>query len=73
MRPCALTAAARMRTGLAPPWPTLFDRFARRANSAGLGLGLYLTRGIAEAQGGTLTVESTPGQGTTFRLALPAH
>lgn len=51
--------------------PTLFDRFARGTRSTGLGLGLFLARGIAEAHGGTLTVESTPGQGTTFRLALP--
>lgn len=58
--------------GIAPELlPTLFERFARGARSTGLGLGLYLARGIAEAHGGTLTVASTPGQGTTFRLALP--
>jgi signal transduction histidine kinase len=58
--------------GIAPELlPTLFERFARGAGSTGLGLGLYLARGIAEAHGGTLTVESTPGQGTTFHLALP--
>jgi len=51
--------------------PTLFDRFARGPASQGLGLGLYLARGIAEAHGGTLTVESHLGAGTTFRLALP--
>jgi len=52
--------------------PTLFDRFARGSGSQGLGLGLYLARGIAEAHGGTLTVESRVGAGTTFRLAVPA-
>jgi len=51
--------------------PTLFDRFARGPASQGLGLGLYLARGIAQAHGGTLTVESHLGAGTTFRLALP--
>jgi len=58
--------------GIAPALlPTLFDRFARGSTSTGLGLGLYLARGIAEAHGGTLTVESRVGDGTTFRLALP--
>lgn len=58
--------------GIAPDLlPTLFDRFAREAGSSGLGLGLYLARGIATAHGGTLTVESRLGAGTTFRLALP--
>lgn len=51
--------------------PRLFTRFASGPNSQGLGLGLYLARSIAEAHGGTLTVESNPGQGTTFQLCLP--
>lgn len=58
--------------GIAPNLlPTLFDRFSRGSGSAGLGLGLYLARGIAEAHGGTLTVQSRLGQGTTFYLSLP--
>lgn len=58
--------------GIAPDvLPTLFDRFARGQRSSGLGLGLYLARGIASAHGGTLTVESRLGAGTTFHLALP--
>ncbi len=51
--------------------PRLFDRFATGARSHGLGLGLYLARGIAEAHGGTLTVDSKSGKGAIFRLALP--
>lgn len=51
--------------------PQLFTRFAAGRGTTGLGLGLYLARGIAEAHGGTLTVESEVGKGTTFRLALP--
>lgn len=51
--------------------PTLFDRFARGSASTGLGLGLYLARGIVEAHGGTLTVDAQLSKGTTFRLALP--
>lgn len=49
---------------------TLFDRYSAGPESSGLGLGLYLARSIAEAHRGTLTVESNPGQGTTFRLSL---
>ncbi len=51
--------------------PHLFTRFARKSRSEGLGLGLYIAHGIAEAHGGTLTVDSAPGAGTTFSLALP--
>jgi two-component system OmpR family sensor kinase len=51
--------------------PTLFDRFARGSSSSGLGLGLYLARGIAEAHGGTLTVDLQSPSGTTFCLSLP--
>jgi signal transduction histidine kinase len=32
---------------------------------------LYLARGIAEAHGGTMTVDSKPGKGAAFRLTLP--
>lgn len=51
--------------------PRLFTRFGAGPSSTGLGLGLYLARSIAEAHGGTLTVEAGRAQGTTFQLALP--
>lgn len=51
--------------------PRLFDRFASGGNYKGLGLGLYISRGIAEAHGGTLTVDSKRGKGAALRLALP--
>ncbi|MFB1484571.1 ATP-binding protein [Corallococcus sp. RDP092CA] len=51
--------------------PTLFERFARGAGSSGLGLGLFLSRRIAEAHGGTLEVVSTSRTGTCFGLSLP--
>ncbi len=58
--------------GIAPELlPNIFARFAAGRGTKGLGLGLYLARGIAEAHGGTLTVSSSPGAGATFRFALP--
>ena len=54
----------------------IFERFGRaKGGSAkpGTGLGLFIARSIAEAHGGTLDVHSLPGQGATFRLALPAE
>ena len=50
--------------------PAIFTRFGR-GRHGGLGLGLYLARGIAEAHAGTLTVASSPGTGTRFSLSLP--
>jgi signal transduction histidine kinase len=54
----------------------IFDRFERAVSSTeygGLGLGLFLTRGVVEAHGGSIHVTSRPGEGTTFTLELPAH
>ena len=52
----------------------IFERFERAVPSShygGLGLGLYISREIARAHGGTIEVQSEPGQGATFRLRLP--
>jgi signal transduction histidine kinase len=51
--------------------PRLFTRFMRGSDSRGLGLGLYIAHGIAQAHGGSLSVDSTPGVGASFTLALP--
>jgi signal transduction histidine kinase len=63
--------------GIAPDEiPRLFSRFARTRSAEsggvpGLGLGLYICRGIVEAHGGKLWVESLPGEKTHFRFTLP--
>ena len=54
----------------------IFNRFHRSTQSRarderGAGLGLSIARSVAEAHGGTISVESAPGQGSTFTVQLP--
>jgi signal transduction histidine kinase len=51
--------------------PHVFDRFVKGAGSRGSGLGLAIARGLVEAHGGTITIDSPAGVGTTFRVELP--
>jgi signal transduction histidine kinase len=46
------------------------DRARSRAEG-GAGLGLAISRWIAEAHGGSISVESAPGRGSTFAVTLP--
>ena len=48
-----------------------FERVTTASRVGGLGLGLYIGRQIAVAHGGTLSVDSKPGHGSTFILELP--
>jgi len=56
--------------------PRLFSRFGRSstaqgAATPGLGLGLYIAKGLVEAHGGRMWVDSIPGRTTTFHFTLP--
>lgn len=56
--------------------PHVFDRYHRASNVddrryAGMGLGLYISRAIAEQHGGCIRAESIPGEGSTFHVVLP--
>jgi two-component system, OmpR family, phosphate regulon sensor histidine kinase PhoR len=63
--------------GIAPgEQAKIFQKFvrgaeARRAGTPGVGVGLALVKRIAEAHGGSVTLASEPGRGSTFTLVLP--
>lgn len=65
--------------GIAPPdLERIFEDFVQldhplQQRARGTGLGLPLSRRLAELLGGTLTVESEPGRGSTFRARIPAR
>ena len=53
----------------------IFQRYERAVRgptaASGLGLGLYISKQIVEAHGGTISVQSEPGAGTRFKIQLP--
>jgi signal transduction histidine kinase len=54
--------------------PRIFDRFERAVSSrhfGGFGLGLYVSKEIVDAHGGSIEVTSRPGEGSTFVVRLP--
>lgn len=62
-------------SGIAPEnLECIFDvGFTTKRTKSGMGLGLGISKEIIERQGGRIEVESTPGEGTTFRVSLPYH
>jgi signal transduction histidine kinase len=72
---CVHIAVADTGPGIAPEQvPRLFDRFwqASRKDRRGVGLGLSIVKGIADAHGGEVRVDTAEGAGTTFTLVLPS-
>ncbi|WP_445443461.1 sensor histidine kinase [Clavibacter sp. km1a] len=78
-RPAVMVVVADTGMGIpADALPHVFDRFFRAANAQsevvpGTGLGLAIVREIVQAHGGEVTVSSVLGEGTAFRIALPAQ
>lgn len=76
--PWAQISVADSGAGIAPRHlPHIFERFyqadsARGSANGSTGLGLAIAAGLIEAQGGRISVESQPGQGTRVTLLLPA-
>jgi hypothetical protein len=59
--------------GVAPELvPRVFRQFWRAKRRGGAGLGLYIVKGLVEAQGGTIIVQRAPGGGAEFRFTMPA-
>ncbi|MFM8592966.1 MAG: sensor histidine kinase [Chloroflexota bacterium] len=73
----SLVTVADQGAGIAPAdLPRIFDRFyrvdaSRERQTGGAGLGLAIAKAIAEAHGGSITVESVVGAGSTFSVRLP--
>jgi signal transduction histidine kinase len=70
--PAALFRVADTGSGIPPEaLPHVFDRFWKSADSGGSGLGLAIARGLIEAHGGQIRVDSVVGTGTVVSFTLP--
>jgi two-component system, OmpR family, sensor kinase len=75
--PCAIIEVADQGPGLTPEQATrVFERFyradqARGRRTGGSGLGLAIVQALVAAHGGTVSLDTAPGQGATFRITLP--
>lgn len=74
---CVVLTVADTGVGIPPEYlPHVFDRFLRipgHSSESGTGLGLAIVKEVVAAHGGEITCESAAGQGTTFRIRLPAQ
>ena len=68
---CGMLEVADTGAGIAPEYQALIFQPLASLSEGGLGLGLSVSRALAETYAGSLTVRSAPGQGATFVLALP--
>ena len=72
--PAALFRVADTGRGIpAEALPHVFDRFWKSADSGGSGLGLAIARGLVEAHGGKIRVDSVVGRGTVVSFTLPVE
>jgi two-component system OmpR family sensor kinase len=75
--PCAILEVADRGPGLTPEQASrVFERFyradqARGRRTGGSGLGLAIVQALIAAHGGTVSLDTAPGQGATFRITLP--
>jgi two-component system OmpR family sensor kinase len=75
--PCAILEVADLGPGLTPEQASrVFERFyradqARGRRTGGSGLGLAIVQALIAAHGGTVSLDTAPGQGATFRITLP--
>jgi signal transduction histidine kinase len=68
---CGVIEVSDSGTGIAPEHQKLIFQPLASLSEGGLGLGLSVSRALAETYDGSLTVRSTPGNGATFTLTLP--
>ncbi len=72
----ALVMVSDQGTGIAPQdRERVFEKFERlgRSGDGGSGLGLYISRTLARAMGGDLTIDNAASGGAKFTLSLPAR
>ena len=50
----------------------VFQLFYSSKGKAGTGIGLFVTRKVIRQHGGSITAESRPGEGTSFRVTMPS-
>ena len=60
-----------LRSRMFEPFERLREQAGERASGTGVGLGLTVAKGLAEAMGASVTALDTPGGGLTMRVTLP--